>query len=532
MNRRRFFSVAGSAVLDSSPNDTQTRGFENEIQRALSEREGSLKGLPEPIQFPRRTSAGLEVYLPRPEKPWDKQRASYLLKRTMFGAKKADVEMALTKTPGEVVDMLLADTALPNPPGSWVNDNYSYDSPNDTRNNGYFSELRQWWIELMVNQDFSIREKMTLFWHDHWATEYLTVRQPHFNYWFLDSFRNNFLGNFRQMVKDVAISPCMLVYLDGRYNIKGRPNENYAREQMELHTLGEGNGYTEDDIQQAARALTGWTLQELSPGVFHPKDALFVSTRFDNTDKTFMGQTGNWNHSDIVDIIFAQRQQEVAKYICRKLYREFVYEIADESIISDMTTILVSNNWEIKPVLTTLLKSEHFFETANIGAHITSPIECYIGALRMLEIQPASSSVYTEIFNICKNQGLEILQPPNVKGWPGYRSWISASRLASRWSSTDELVNDSKTGGGKKYPFDPVAFISKISTPNDANAITDDVISLLFDVKISDYQRDVLLEKFLSGWKDYEWDINNPGAPDRLRGLFKAALRNNEAELI
>ncbi len=537
MNRRSFLTASGLAPAETKQPPLDGKSL---IQKELDEREGSLKGRIEPLALPRRTTAGLEPWVPSPQEPWDRQRAIYLLRRTLFGAKKEEIDLALTKSPGEVVDMLLDESKpLPPPPGSWVNQNYSYD-PNpagDLINNTYFSEMRRWWMDLIINQDFSIREKMVAFWHDHWATEYTVVRQPHYNYWFINIFRENFLGNFKEMVKKVAVTPAMLVYLDGQYSTKSRPNENYAREQMELHTLGEGQGYTEDDIRQASRALTGWTQQRLGqlPNgqyEYHPKDAIFIPARYDDTEKTFMGQTGQWNYEDIVNIIFREREEIAAKFICRKLYREFVYEIADETIIEGLANILIANNWVIKPVMETLLKSAHFFDKMNIGAHITSPLEAYVGAIRTLEIPLTSTNVLMDVFNTCSLQGLQILEAPNVKGWPGYRAWVSASRLATRWNSTDLLIDDSKKPvGSRKFNFDPVAFITKISDPNDAKKINQAVIDLLFDIKLNTYQTEVLLNKFLTGWKDYEWDINNPGARDRLYTLFKAALRNNEYQL-
>ena len=549
MNRRRFLAGAGLAAAGSglaaraatgAAADAATTGPDtgggDPIQRALAERKGSLKGLPEPLALPRRTTAGLEPYTPRAEKPWNRQRAQYLIRRTMFGARKQDVDMALGKTPGEVVDMLLADSALPAAPGSWVTQNYVYDrlaDNSDAENRQWLNDLRYWWTGLLVNQEFSIREKMVYFWHDHWSTETQDVIQPHFNYWFLDLFRKNFLGNFKQMVNAVTVSPAMLVYLDGRYNTKSRPNENYARELMELHTLGEGNGYTEDDVKAAARGLTGWTLKDLGAlpngrRQYSPNEAAYIASNHDATDKTFMGRTGNWRETDVIDIIFTERKNEVAHFICRKLYRQFVYEIADETIVDQLSAMLITNNWDLRPVVTTLLKSEHFFETANMGAHITSPLEQYIGAIRTLGI---STTALSDIYNTCGTLGLQLLQPPNVKGWPEYRTWITASRLSSRWNATDLLIDESKKTNSK-FPLDPIAFITAISTPTDPRKINKDVIELFFVLTLNDYQTEVLFEKFMSGWKDYEWDPTNPGAPDRVRNLIKAALRNNEAQLI
>ncbi len=502
-------------------------------KQVLAEREESLKGLREPVALPRLVTSGLEAYTPSTEKPWDKQRAGYLLRRTLFGAKRGEVDMALTKSPGELVDLLLADSALPTPPFAWQNDDYWYDnSNNDQVNRGRLQELRDWWTGLMLEQDFSIREKMTFFWSDHWATEALTVRQPHFNYWFLDLFRGNFLGNFKQMVKDVTISPAMLIYLDGWYNTKQRPNENYARELMELHTLGEGNGYTQDDIINAARALTGWTIKETGTSpvgtkTYDPKNATLLANRFDDSEKTIMGRTGKWGYADVIDIIFEVHEAEVARFICRKLYREFVYEIADESIIDQLAGILISNGWEIRPVMSTLLKSEHFFDTANIGAHITSPLEYYIGSIRALDI---TTTNVRYIYQVCAALGCQLLEAPNVKGWPAYRTWISASRLASRWSVADELILGNMKST-PKFGVAPVDWVSTLSDPNNARKMIQDILDYIVPLKMSTNQFEILLDKLLAGAPEYEWNINLPGADGHIKDLLKAVLRLSESEL-
>jgi len=541
MDRKSFLNagadearVSAAAVTADRPRDGGGGPETARLHaRMLSEREASLKGRPEPTALPRLVTSGLDPYTPTAEKPWDKQRAGYLLRRTLFGAKRADIDMALAKSPGEVVDMLLQTGTAPSSPGSWVSEDYYYDNTNSDRDNRTrMQELREWWTGLMVNQEFSIREKMTFFWSDHWATEALTVRQPHFNYWYIDLFRNNYLGNFRQMVKDVTISPAMLIYLDGWYNTKQRPNENYARELMELHTLGEGNGYTEQDIRAAAHALTGWTIKKtgtspVGTNAYDPKEAEFIPARFDDSDKTFMDRTGNWGYEDIVDIIFAERTRETATFICRKIYREFVYEIADETIIGELADILINNDWNIRPVMATLLKSDHFFDTANIGCHITSPMEYYIGSIRQLDI---ITDNYKYIYQVCSALGCQLLEAPNVKGWPGYRTWISASRLASRWSVSDEIV-DGDMRSNPKFGVDAVAYANGMADANNPRRLIQDILDYAVPLTLSTNQFEILLDKLLAGAPEYEWNINLPGAEGKVKTLLKAVLRLSESQL-
>ena len=546
MKRRDFLSTAGAAaaVATLTPRiasangeqrtSTDTPTAQTIHEKVLAERQGSLKGLPEPIQLPKITAKGLEEYVPSTEMPWDKQRAGYLIRRAMFGAKREDVDMALTKSPGEVVDMLLADDPAPAMPKAWINETYWTDTDNSTRN-GMMNDVRYFWLDLMVNQNFSIREKMAFFWHDHWATESVTVRTPHYNYWFIDMLRKNSLGDFKQLVKDVTLHPCMLVYLDGWYNTNRRPNENYARELYELHTLGEGNGYTEEDILETSRALTGWTLKELSTKQvgnrtyreYHQNESIFIANRFDDTDKTIFGQTANFDSITVIDNLFAQREQQIAKFICRKLYREFVYEIVDEDIIDQLAQMLIANNWEIKPVMSTLLKSAHFMDSINFGAHITSPLEHLIGAIRMLEMDYEQSDAATT-FGALALIGCQLLDPPGVKGWPAYRTWISASRLASRWFYTDALSYNTNR-------FDTIEFAKHYDGyTDDPLDMMDEIIADLVELKINDAQRDLAIGAFIGEEENEIYWVTLPESTKnlRLRELFKHILRLGEYQII
>jgi uncharacterized protein (DUF1800 family) len=217
----------------------------------------------------------------------------------------------------------------------------------------------------------------------------------------------------------------------------------------------------------------------------------------------------------------------VARFICRKLYREFVYEIADETIIDQLADLLVSNGWELRPVMETLLKSEHFFESANIGAHITSPQEYYIGSMRTLGIDTENLAY---IYTVCASMGLQLFEAPNVKGWPGYRTWISASRLATRWALADELIL-ANMRSNPKFGVDAIAYASSMSDPNVARTLIQDIIDHAIVLRLSANQLDILLDKLLAGAPEYEWNINLPGSEGHLKDLLKAVLRLSESQL-
>jgi len=211
-----------------------------------------------------------------------------------------------------VDEQLLKDLEIPEPPGDWVNE--IPNSADGQLNRDRFNEMSDWWLSLMTNQGYTIREKMVLFLHNHFVSEYEVVKIPQYMYIQNKLFREYSLGNFIDLTKNVTIDPAMLRYLNGVENTKNKPNENYARELLELFTIGIGN-YTEDDIKEGARALTGWRLNGL--------EAVFVSNLFDGGIKNFLGEQGNFNHENIIDIIFSK--DATSKFLCGKLYAEFVH---------------------------------------------------------------------------------------------------------------------------------------------------------------------------------------------------------------
>ena len=226
----------------------------------------------------------------------------------------------------------------------------------------------------------------------------------------------------------------MLVYLNGLQNRAGVPNENYARELYELFTLGADNGYTQQDIVETARALTGYTLVLVGCG-----DIYFNPFQWDNGTKSIFGQTGNWGYDDVVNILFEQRPNEIADFICRKLYRFFVHPEVDEAIVSGLAQTFLQNNFELEPVLRQLFRSEHFFDEAVLGVQVKSPLELTFSFL--IESDLAIGQEMKELALYTSSQlGQTLSIPPNVAGWPGNRAWISTSTLTGRWNTIAYLM--------------------------------------------------------------------------------------------
>lgn len=463
-------------------------------------------------------STGLEPYIPSAEQPWNEQRAAHLLRRTLIGPTPDEIAEAVQSTPEAVVDRLLAMPFLPpNPPAAWVGED-PFKKPNPAQRKierERVDQTRAWWMSLIVNQGFSIQERMVLFWHDHFATQAKDVRRPQWMYLQNFLFRKRAVGNFKTLVQEVTRDPAMIYYLDSNTNKVGKPNENYARELMELFTMGEGNAYTERDIGEAARALTGWIVVGKQP--------VFRANRFDKAAKTFLGQRGNFNDRDIIDIIF--EQPVTAEFICGKLYREFVYEYPDPDVVAQLAQLMRDNDYEIEPVLKALLLSAHFFDPALIGAKIKSPVELVAGTARSLGFragtrQDISAEYLVYIANVL---GQKLLDPPNVAGWPGYRLWISTSTLPDRHKMTDEMV-DAKPRNPNRYTIvnpDVVGFVKAFPAPYDAEKLVNALGECLTPFPVDEQRREMFLDTLLEGADVYDWDPDHLAAPRRIKNILK-----------
>ena len=266
---------------------------------------------------------------------------------------------------------------------------------------------------------------MTLFWHGHFASGFRTVEDSWHMYAQNELFRTHATGNFAKLVRGVVRDPAMLRYLDNNQNRKGKPNENLARELMELFTLGEGRGYTENDIKEGARALTGLTFRD-DAGVFEPAG-------HDGGSKTIFGYTGAFDPDGFVNLILSKR--ECPEFVCGKLYRFLVSDCPEgpsreqQAVVAAMSRMLVEGKAELKPVLRALFTSEHFFRDANRGAIIKSPVQLIVQSVRQFRAPVRDLSVLNSASDL---MGQNLFQPPNVKGWDGGRGWINTSTLFTR----------------------------------------------------------------------------------------------------
>ena len=296
-------------------------------------------------------------------------------------------------------------------------------------------EINLKFLNQMVHSEDQLREKMAFFWHGHFATRVVNSR---FNLQLLNTIREKSLGNFGDLLKAVSQSPAMLQFLNNQQNKKGHPNENFAREVMELFTLGRGN-YTEKDVQEGARAFTGWS--------FLPDGSFFERPRqHDFGPKTFLGKTGNFDGNDALNIILEQKG--TAKFIVTKIYKFFVNEKINPGIIEHLSDQFYDSKYDIKKLMTEIFTSKWFYNEENIGTKIKSPIELMAGIMRTLPMElekPENLIVYQKLL------GQMLLYPPNVAGWPSGNSWIDSSTLMLRlqipqiWSGLRPLELEAKS---------------------------------------------------------------------------------------
>jgi len=535
MERRTFLKTTGALGAGSIFGAFTSSATNAATPEARAKLAGSASGKPLETE-----SNDLTPY----SGPWGDTQLRHLLRRSMFGVPPA--QFATAKALGgmnAVVDKLLAasDTTkvpLPPEPNAYMHD-YLIPSRTDqtvNMNHQRLDSMREqqlinWWFDLMVQEDLSIREKMTLFWTNHFVTGYQAVQATGFMYTYLNTCRANALGNFKTFAQTIAQDPAMIVYLNSNQNyVIGKTshiNENFARELMELFTLGildphsgtthyNQPNYTEADIQNSARALTGWqpSIYYMSGSVTTPT-APFIGVLWDGTGntkawhdtgtKTFLSQTGNFGLSDIINIIFEQGTPAgytPAFFICQELYQNFVYNTlnlsADQlSVIDAMARLMVQNNFDITPVMRALLSSAHFYDVNVIGAQLKSPAE-YMGSLVRefaltypafetsdplktgvdgtgvdiyADPNPTLSLITSGIMGA--SQGQQLLDPPNVKGWPGGHNWVSTGTFQQRENYSYAIIAPAVTI--KNYPgFSPDLYAGQI--PNDTT-LTDTALS-------------------------------------------------------
>jgi uncharacterized protein (DUF1800 family) len=384
--------------------------------------------------------------------PWNARLAAHLLRRAGFGGSPADVARYAAMTADQAVDALIhypRDTGMPGAPSDFGDDyaglalrvaqlQRNGDDPDgliqarmdlQKSRRRTTAAMQRWWLERMIKSPAQLQEKMTLFWHGHFTTSFSKGITPHE---LIDQnwiFRSNALGNVREIAIAVSQDPAMLKYLDNARSFKEHPNENYARELMELFTLGIGN-YTESDVREAARAFTGYTVRgPLQGGGFN-----FAAGRHDFGTKTVLGNTGQFDGKDVVEIIF--KQPAAARFIATKLLEFFVYAEPEPELVDGVAALLRKHDFQTAPVMAQLLRSNVFFSDRAYRALVKSPVEFVVGAHRLFGL----GEVTDESLLALVRMGQVLFDPPSVKGWDGGAAWLNSQTMLSRENFANYLV--------------------------------------------------------------------------------------------
>ena len=522
---------------------------------------------------------------------WDTPQVVHLLKRTLFGAKQQDIQYFKSRTLQQAVDELLQPTVAPStfplnnysvngyidPSGvalwqTWINTGITI--ADKELNENRIDSFKTWWLGQALQPSRSIHEKLTIFWHNHFAintgvgTDKIKARFWYDHYLTL---RQHALGNFKSLTKAVTLDPAMLYFLNGDNNVKGSPNENYGRELQELYTVGKGpnSKYTEGDVKTAALVLTGHTVNPITFTYF------FDAGKHDSTNKEFSsfysnkiitgysGATGATEVDELLNMIFAQ--DEMAKHICRKIYRYFIYYKIDSSIeqtvITPLAQIFKNNNYNIQPVLATLFKSKHFYDLVYSSACIIkSPLDFVIDlcnefnvALPAANDNEATYSVWQAIQSEASEMQQELGAIPEVAGWYAYYQepafhelWVNSATYTRRTVFTDRMIADGIMNNNQTIVIDPIAFAGQLANPGDPNLLISQSLEILYRYPLSDSGKEFIKRSILlsgqtqdyywtNAWDAYKANPANAGTKaivlNRLKAFYKYIMNLPEYHL-
>lgn len=489
-----------------------------------------------PDASPMILEAGAEAYT----SPLSLADAYHLLRRVGFGPSHTQAASLVGRMAADVVDELLgSDNEDPPPsPGSWT-ETWTED-PDGADLQTRFAIWRQWdnsmaafakwWITRMSTEGSAV-EKTTLFWTSHWVSEYdfdNTNSVPQLLWRQYLMLRKHRIGNLRQLALEATLDSAMLYYLGGTFNSVGKPNENYARELMELFLTGLG-WYTEGDVKEAARVLTGWRAQQFSdaPAPNGKYQAWFDAAAHDTGAKQFLGITIPARTEDnntafqvreeevlrIIDILHTARAEAVSRFITSKVYRYYVYSSPGDlpqAFIEDVAKVFRDADFNLRALFKAMFSSAHFFDPALRGAQIKTPIELVAGLQRQLGLDIGNPQTWVD------RMDQPVMDPPTVAGWPGYRTWISTNTYPVRRSFARDLIKtltDQQAG----------AFIRMFDDYSDARKLVNAIVAYMLPVPVSSERTTYYLNALLQGAPDYDWPtiVNNPSATgSRVRNLL------------
>lgn len=474
-------------------------------------------------------TAPLSVYNDSVTNPWDINKVRHVLRRLGYGLDLAQEAFILTQTPSVFIENYINTAAgyatTPAPSwGNWARSDYSdYGAER-------FPQIVEWRAQALNDTlNLNFRARMTLFWHNHFVTKIEDYSSPSWMYQYYNLLQTHALGNFKTLVVEIGKNEAMLSFLNGRSNRRNNPNENYARELFELFTLGENNNYTQNDIVEAARALTGYN-DYLEPGA----SINFQSSTFDDTPKTIFGTTANYDHDSLIDHLFAVRSIEISQHIVKKIYKVFVSpQLPDQGIIDQLALTFRNSNWEILPVVKQLFKSDHFFDPAAMATIIRDPLDCLCIFIKEANFAFPQSEINT-LFYFVNLLGQEYFNPVDVAGWQGDQDWVNSSTITGRWQGLEYIMWSMWNIDQEIYRN--IALDTSAST-NDPAIISRDIIDRFLPQSLytaSDYAIATTVFKGdvpQNYYDNMQWDLNWGSVPYQVVLLLQHIFRMPEFQL-
>ncbi len=497
--------------------------------------------------------------------PWDEQNLRTLLNRTMFGYSKPQWNMWSGQSMKDLVDKVLSQKSLPDPPvnkdfkedpyvkigETWVKSPY----PKDNKDAKRFRtvSLISWLISDIMDKSTTIYPKMMLFWHNHFPIQKIPDQRFNYDYYIL--LHKHALGNFKQLTLEMTIHPAMLRYLNGNKNTGKNPNENYARELLELFTIGKGElageddytNYTEQDVQAIAKCLTGWQDYGHYSSEADGYGSVFKTKKHDNTTKALSKRFDNAiipnleedEYKRVIDIIFEKK--EVAYFISRKLFRWFVGSVIDEEaesqVIIPMGDLIYASGYEIKPALQALLTSQVFYDEIYCGAIIKNPLEFLLPLYHHISFELRDDSekyfqTYRSVFYTSESLGLSYFNVPQVAGWKAYyqspswyKHWITTTTLSSRNEYAQRLLNIKTRFNDDHFGADLLGLLEHFDNPGNPTELIRELTLYMLPKPLTDEQIGSLKANFIPGLPDFEWTaeynqyLNNPSDEKLKRSL-------------
>jgi hypothetical protein len=506
--------------------ETETARYAH--KRAAEDQAADDALLPEVYRW---RSAALGGLAPLAAESWDRAKARHLLIRAGFGGTPQQVEKLTAMGLYKAVDYFVeyyrqpqdgpSFTARPEVPRDPLADQVRFikgDAARQTINAPQLEQLRRWWLARMISSRRPLQEKLTLFWHGHFASQNSVVNDSYTMFKQNELFREHAAGNFGALLNGLIHDPAMIRYLDNNSNVKEHPNENLAREILELFSMGAYQGYDEQDVREAARALTGYTIDRRH-GQFR-----YDATKHDTGKKTIFGKTGNWTGEDLVRLIL--EQPATSRYIAGKLGEFFAESEPPEEVVTRLASVLRETNYDLEAMLKNLFLSAEFYSPEVMGAEIKSPVELVVGALRDLGVEQLANAEPVDA--VIRDMGQQLLEPPDVKGWRHGRAWISSKRMFSRFNGLGQLILSIPQPG--EQGIDVVRFVERGDAAS-AEQVVDYLATACLARPLNDESRHALVEQLKSLPPRARWAQEHEAVNQMLRTVLILIVSQPEFQM-